>query len=63
MRGYMLFKDPGVDLAPSDVVQEILMRALLACALMIAVVGVPLYASVHESIESLVAFGTGYDGW
>ena len=35
------------------------MRTLLACALMIAVVGVPLYGSVHESIESLVAFGTG----
>jgi Zn-dependent protease with chaperone function len=37
--------------------------ALLACALMIALVGMPLYRSVHESIESLVAFGTGYDGW
>ena len=34
------------------------MRALVACALMIAVVGVPLHRSVHESIESLVAFGT-----
>jgi hypothetical protein len=33
-------------------------RWLVACALMIAVVGVPLHRSVHESIESLVAFGT-----
>jgi hypothetical protein len=39
------------------------LRALVACALMIAAVGAPLYGSVHESIESLVAFGTGYDGW
>jgi hypothetical protein len=34
------------------------MGALVACALMLAVVGVRLHASVHESIESLVAFGT-----
>jgi hypothetical protein len=33
------------------------MRTLLACALMIAVIGVRLHGSVHESIESLVAFG------
>jgi hypothetical protein len=33
-------------------------RALVACALMIAVAGVRLHGSVHESIESLVAFGT-----
>jgi Zn-dependent protease with chaperone function len=38
-------------------------RRLMACALTIAVVSVPLYESVHESIESLVAFGTSYDGW
>jgi hypothetical protein len=38
-------------------------RGLMACALIIAVVSVPLYESVHESIESLVAFGTSYDGW
>jgi len=33
-------------------------RALAACALVIAVAGVPLYGIVHESIESLVALGT-----
>jgi hypothetical protein len=36
-------------------------RALVACALMIGAVGVPLYGSVHESIESLVAFGAGHE--
>jgi hypothetical protein len=34
------------------------MRVLVACALLVAVVGVRLHGSVHESIESLVAFGT-----
>jgi Zn-dependent protease with chaperone function len=37
--------------------------ALMACALAIVLGGVPLYGSVHESIESLVAFGISYDGW
>jgi hypothetical protein len=51
-------------LAPSPTPHARLrMRAFMACALMIAVLGVPLYGSVHESIESLVAFGTSYDGW
>jgi BlaR1 peptidase M56 len=51
-------------LAPLPMPQRRLpMRALMACALTIAVVGVPLYGSVHDSIESLVAFGASYDGW
>jgi hypothetical protein len=37
------------------------MRALVACALMIAAAGVPLFGSVHESIESLVALGAGHE--
>jgi Zn-dependent protease with chaperone function len=37
------------------------LRALVACALLIAAAGVPLYGSVHESIESLVAFGAGHE--
>jgi Zn-dependent protease with chaperone function len=39
------------------------MNALVACSLMLAVIGVPLYGSVHDCIESLVAFGSSYDGW
>jgi len=39
------------------------MKALVACALLIVVAGVPLYGSVHESIESLVAYGAGHDGF
>jgi hypothetical protein len=39
------------------------MRIIMAAFLMIAIIGVPLYGSVHRSIESLVAFGTSYDGW
>jgi Zn-dependent protease with chaperone function len=34
------------------------MRTLVACLLLIAVIGVPLYGSVHECIESLVTFGS-----
>ena len=51
-------------LAPSPMpCRRLPMRALLACALTIGLVAVPFYGSVHESIESLVAFGTGYEGW
>jgi hypothetical protein len=49
-------------LAPQPMAQSaLLIRALVACALMIAAVGVPFYGSVHESIESLVAFGAGHE--
>lgn len=45
-------------LAPSPMPHRPLpMRALAACALVIVVVGATLCGSVHESIESLVAFG------
>jgi Zn-dependent protease with chaperone function len=37
-------------------------KALVACALLIIAAGVPLYEGVHESIESLVAFGAPHDG-
>ena len=39
------------------------LRTLMACSLLLAVIGVPLYASLHDCIESLVAFGTGYERW
>jgi Zn-dependent protease with chaperone function len=51
-------------LAPSPSPQRRLpLRLFVACALMIACVGAALGGSVHEFIESLVAFGTLYDGW
>jgi Zn-dependent protease with chaperone function len=39
------------------------LKALVACALLIVGAGAPLYGSVHELIESLVAFGTSHDGF
>jgi len=51
-------------LAPRPVSHRPLpMKALVACALMIVGLSVPLYRSVHEFIESLVAFGTGWHGF
>jgi hypothetical protein len=41
--------------------RSLLTAALAAGALMIALAGVPLQAGVHESIESLVAFGAGHE--
>jgi hypothetical protein len=35
----------------------------VTCALLMAIAIMPLYSGVHESIESLVAFGTSYVGW
>ena len=50
-------------LAPSPMRHGRLPRTLMACSLLIAVGGVSLYGSVHEWIESLVAFGIRYDRW
>jgi Zn-dependent protease with chaperone function len=36
-------------------------RALVSCALMLAVFAVPIYRGVHDSIEALVAYGTSRD--
>jgi len=43
--------------------RQLPLGVLVALALMIPVAGLPLHGFVHESIESLVAFGAGYDGW
>lgn len=49
-------------LSPVPMPQKSLpVTALLACALLIALAGVPIEPSVHESIESLVAFGVAHD--
>jgi Zn-dependent protease with chaperone function len=51
-------------LAPAPVpYRRLPWRALVACALIITVVGILLSGNVHEFMESLVAFGTSYDGW
>jgi Zn-dependent protease with chaperone function len=51
-------------LAPVPMPQRRLpLRVLLACALIIAGGGVLLHGGLHAFIESLVAFGIGYDGW
>jgi hypothetical protein len=45
-------------LAPSPVVRRAFPgRRLLTCALLVPLLAVPLYASVHRLIEVLVAFG------